>query len=455
MYNYDRGGNITRTIQYTYTTGEPSEVLTDRTYAYDTVWKDKLLTRGDRGLAYDAIGNLTQYSGWTYEWEAGRRLKRQTQENTVVTYEYDHSGMRVRKTVSDTDGIVRTVYDYAYCGGKLAHMSWGSNWMHFFYDAQGRPAKVRYNGTIYSYIHNLQGDVVGIIDTDGNVVVEYKYDAWGFLLSKTGSMAADLGKQNPFRYRGYIYDEETWMYWLKSRYYYPELQRFINADTFISGDMTFKRVNLYEYCFGNPVSYVDYEGCEGTHMVTLLIYVFTGDRTQVSNPALIPLAMFGHAEIMFEYGDASYIMSYGPDQSGISGEELVREARIGTLDGKITVFPDEQARIEEWKSMGFSKYEFPVSVSDEKYQSILTIAYCVGGHVNPKKKRSKTVRDVFACENDHLGYEIDDWTKKLMKAHIKYDLLQSTCFTFAMAMVGKWTELMIEKVPKGYWMRNR
>ena len=260
MYEYDRGGNITRTIQYTYTTGEPSEVLTDRTYAYDTVWKDKLITRGDRGLTYDAIGNLTQYSGWTYEWEAGRRLKRQTQENTVVTYEYDHSGMRVRKTVSGTDGTVRTVYDYAYCGGKLAHMTWGSNWMHFFYDAQGRPAKVRYNGTIYSYIHNLQGDIAGLLDGSGNVVVEYKYDAWGFLLSRTGSMAADLGKQNPFRYRGYIYDEETWMYWLKSRYYYPELQRFINADTVMGQIAKLASHNGFAYCANNPVIHEDSNG---------------------------------------------------------------------------------------------------------------------------------------------------------------------------------------------------
>lgn len=232
----------------------------NRPYTYDTVWKDKLLTRGSTGLSYDEIGNLTQYSGWTYEWEAGRRLKRQTQENTVVTYEYDHSGMRVRKTVSGTDGTVRTVYNYAYCGGKLAHMTWGSNWMHFFYDAQGRPAKVRYNGTIYSYIHNLQGDVVGIIDTDGNVVVEYKYDAWGFLLSRTGSMAADLGKQNPFRYRGYIYDEETRMYWLKSRYYYPELQRFINADIVMSQMGIAGRNNLFAYCNNSPVCASDPSG---------------------------------------------------------------------------------------------------------------------------------------------------------------------------------------------------
>ena len=118
-------------------------------------------TWGNRSLAYDAIGNLTEYSGWTYEWAAGRQLKRQTQGNTVVAYEYDHNGLRIRKSVGSTDGTNAAVYEYAYCGGKLVHMTWGSNWMHFFYDSQGRPAKVRYNGTIYSYIHNLQGDIVG------------------------------------------------------------------------------------------------------------------------------------------------------------------------------------------------------------------------------------------------------------------------------------------------------
>ena len=248
-------------MKYAFTTGDLGAAVETVPYAYgDANWKDKLTAYNGVNITYDAIGNLTEYSGWTYEWEAGRRLKRQTQENTVVTYEYDHSGMRVRKTVSDTDGTVRTVYDYAYCGEKLAHMTWGSNWMHFFYDAQGRPAKVRYNGTIYSYIHNLQGDVVGIIDTDGNVVVEYKYDAWGFLLSKTGSMAADLGKQNPFRYRGYIYDEETWMYWLKSRYYYPELQRFINADSIIGQYAMVFEHNVFAYCKQNPITSCDEDG---------------------------------------------------------------------------------------------------------------------------------------------------------------------------------------------------
>ena len=61
-----------------------------------------------------------------------------------------------------------------------------------------------------------------LVDTNHIDVVEYHYDAWGRLLATTGSMAGTLGKLNPFRYRGYIYDEETGLYWLRSRYYNPD-----------------------------------------------------------------------------------------------------------------------------------------------------------------------------------------------------------------------------------------
>ena len=63
-----------------------------------------------------------------------------------------------------------------------------------------------FNGTIYTYLHNLQGDIVGILDSTGALVVEYKYDAWGKPLSVTGSLADTLGVRNPFRYRGYFFD---------------------------------------------------------------------------------------------------------------------------------------------------------------------------------------------------------------------------------------------------------
>ena len=49
--------------------------------------------------------------------------------------------------------------------------------LHFYYDAQSRPVFVEYNGVKYRYVHNLQGDIVGIVDTAGVLVVEYKYEA--------------------------------------------------------------------------------------------------------------------------------------------------------------------------------------------------------------------------------------------------------------------------------------
>ena len=71
---------------------------------------------------------------------------------------------------------------------------------------------VRFNGSGYFYVYNLQGDVAALIDADSTWMVEYVYDAWGNPISKTGSLAATIGTLNPFRYRGYVYDEGSNMY---------------------------------------------------------------------------------------------------------------------------------------------------------------------------------------------------------------------------------------------------
>ena len=112
---------------------------------------------------------------------------------------------------------------------------------------------VTYNDVDYFYVYNLQGDVVALIDAGGTQVVEYGYDAWGNPISKTGSLAATIGTLNPFRYRGYVYDEETGLYYLRSRYYNPVWKRFVNADHI--GER-----NLFLYCRNSPVFRVDNNG---------------------------------------------------------------------------------------------------------------------------------------------------------------------------------------------------
>ena len=121
--------------------------------------------------------------------------------------------------------------------------------MHFFYDAQSRPVMVEFNGALYSYVHNLQGDIVGIIDSAGSLVVEYKYDAWGKpILVQTLTTAYEaLAELNPFRYRGYVYDGETGLYYLRSRYYNACSSRFSNTDARIEVRKILKQ-NLFCYC---------------------------------------------------------------------------------------------------------------------------------------------------------------------------------------------------------------
>ncbi len=139
----------------------------------------------------------------------------------------------------------------------LMRQSDGTDTLDFQYDAAGIAAGFNYNSTPYFYVRNLQGDVVAVIDADGTIVAEYSYDAWGNITAASGAMVAI----NPIRYRGYYQDPVTGWYFLQSRYYLPEWRRFLNADSlFIAGDDVISGSNMYAYCNGNPVMYVDPSG---------------------------------------------------------------------------------------------------------------------------------------------------------------------------------------------------
>ena len=137
--------------------------------------------------------------------------------------------------------------------GNVSHV------MDFIYDNNGKPYAFYYDGTLYYYITNLQGDVIRIIDTAGATICTYTYDAWGRLLN---SSTNQIFKANPIRYRGYYYDTESGLYYLGSRYYDPQVKRFINADGAAfatinpySNGLTDK--NYFAYCDNDPVSRKD------------------------------------------------------------------------------------------------------------------------------------------------------------------------------------------------------
>ena len=215
-------------------------------------WSDLLTSIGGQSLTADEIGNLLSDGTWTYTWQHGRQLAGMSKAGTNIAYGYDSDGKRISKIV---DG---TAYNYHYLGDQLVELTWGENKMHFTYDSTG-PLSVNYNGTEYFYVKNAQGDVTGLVNASGTRVVTYTYDAWGNPLATTGSLAATLGEQNPLRYRGYVYDTETGLYYLQSRYYNPGWGRFINADSLID-NRGVNTQNVFAYCVNNPVNNADPSG---------------------------------------------------------------------------------------------------------------------------------------------------------------------------------------------------
>ena len=264
-YVYDRGGNILHKTAYNYTTEALPETYVRRwhyTYA-DNNWKDKLTAFDSVQITYDAIGNPLNDGTWTYTWEKGRQLKSMHNAATGVTMEfkYNHEGIRTQK-VKKVGGEITETTDYLLYGKKIIRMKKGSDTLLFHYDEKGIPIMMRMNGTPYTYVKNLQGDIVGLIDSTGALVVEYKYDAWGNPIStRTLTSAYDaLAELNPFRYRGYVLDEETSLFCLETRYYSPVYDRFINSDTLLANSNSLIGSNLFTYCVNNPVRHIDIAG---------------------------------------------------------------------------------------------------------------------------------------------------------------------------------------------------
>ena len=225
-------------------------------YTYDTTWKDLLVKVGEQTITYDLNGNPTEYLGVKgIKWEKGRQLK----QYGANTYKYNNEGIRIKKTTSteihayilDGANIVKEIVtDICNCHKYTNE---------YLYDLDGSVCGLKYNGTAYYFYKNLQGDVIAITNVSGVTVARYTYDAWGKCTIVVDNSSVGIATINPFRYRGYYYDLETGFYYLQSRYYNPEVGRFINSDKILDlRDNAF--CNQYAYCHNNPVNKVEVDG---------------------------------------------------------------------------------------------------------------------------------------------------------------------------------------------------
>ena len=190
----------------------------------------------------------------------GRQLASATGDGKSLSFTYDSEGIRTSKTVDGVEHI------YHLSGTQVLSEEWTENGVQhlliYIYDASGAPIGMAYRDStyvsgafdFYLFAKNIQGDILYIYNTSGTRLVTYTYDAWGNVTtSYSNGGASTAARHNPFRYRWYYYDTETGFYYLNSRYYDPEVGRFLNADGQLNTGLL--GYNLFAYCENNPVMY--------------------------------------------------------------------------------------------------------------------------------------------------------------------------------------------------------
>ena len=218
------------------------------------------------------MGNPPSYyngMSYTFGW-TGRLLTSATSGYGNISFTYNSDGMRTSKTVRSV-----TTY-YFWEGTKLIGEKTGDDVYMYMYDAEGSPIGFKYSNSLYDhryftsyfYEKNLQGDIIGVYDQDGTLLISYEYSAWGLCYTKehNGGYSTEA-YNNPFRYRGYYREKEIGLYYLQSRYYDAQVGRFINGDDLGADIIPVEASNnIFSYCDNSPISFYDFYGYKKTAM---------------------------------------------------------------------------------------------------------------------------------------------------------------------------------------------
>ncbi|MDF2540146.1 MAG: repeat-associated core domain protein, partial [Herbinix sp.] len=239
---YDRNGNL-----LSKSSGK-SELL--------TIVEDDPVKLPDFGLIIvreDENGTGTKYLNLNTYDHYNRLISSKTEKSTAK-YRYNAQGYRVEKTVNDNTTRYlyeadKVVLETDENNNQEAFQAYGSNLLY-----RTTAADDEMGAQSYYYLYNAHGDVTALIDAQGNIAVTYDYDAFGNILSESGTA------NNSIKYAGYQFDEESGLYYLNARYYDSVTARFITEDSYTGQKNDPLSLNLYTYCFNNPIIYTDPTG---------------------------------------------------------------------------------------------------------------------------------------------------------------------------------------------------
>ena len=274
-YEYDNAGNIVSRTQ----------LGISHSYQYSNGDDQNQMTSADSSSAlYDDYGNLVSYKNMSLEWADGNILKKYYDGEKEVLLGYTPDGIRVLKN-TDKEGLTF----YGYCEGKLlVSYSTRKGLLLYSYDGNGKPKALSYNGKLYFFVHDPQGNIEGLVDSHGAPAVEYSYSTYG-VPKITAVYNIELAEANQILYKDYVYDWDRGLYYLMTRYYSPELMRFISRDDLIrisENGLNDPCYNLYAYALDNPLSFSDKSGCLAVEVAAASIYEV------IAGIALTVLAIF-------------------------------------------------------------------------------------------------------------------------------------------------------------------
>ena len=368
------------------------------------------------------------------------------------------------------------------------HESRGEKSFDYCYDANGQLYAVYYQASAeaspstYYFSHNWRGDIIGIYNTLGTQMATYEYDVWGNVISVTNASGSEITDENhianlnPFRYRGYVYDAETGLYYLQSRYYDPVTGRFLNADIYCDTQSNILGTNMFTYCNNNPVNQIDPEGTNaiwlqfteavnGLGHTSLMVqddygawwYFYWSDKHIIFRPCVTKNFTLQQVNSYLNGFDSRpgnnfYVKSfnaihktefYDPNQDivNITGDE---KYYLSIRDGMATTSYIMQGDFVE--SYNFL-YNLTISTYAENYQFVNNIGEYVyeNGekifiyHVCNKQYRTIKYYDVTGCYVSRNFYYYDNITSSVIFSINGYNIAVRNCVQVSMVALLKGT----------------